>query len=788
MPPVNPPPVRKKPRSAKPSKGAGQAPTRSKKTAPASPVVRRRWWAWPLRLCLLALVILSVLLVFLDAQVRHHFDGRKWNIAAKVYARPLLLYPGLTLSAEQLRAELQWADYREQRGTPTPGTFEYSNDVWRIHRRAFSFWDGAEGHARITMQLSKGVVQSLWVGATEQPMVRLEPQYIGGIFPQHNEDRELVTLDQVPPLLVAALIVTEDKSFLTHSGISLRGIARAFLANVQAGGVVQGGSTLTQQLVKNFYLSSDRTLVRKGQEALMAVLLELHYSKSDILQAYLNEVYLGQAGRRSIHGFGLAARFYFGKSVADLSTAEMATLVGLVKGASFYNPRRHPERAKERRDLVLSLLAAEGIISDAERRTAQAEPLVTADAQRAGQREYPAFLAFAKRQLQQDYRLHDLQNEGLLIFTTLDPWIQHALEASTQQHLQALEQQNPMLRNELESAAVVTSVDGGEVRAMLGSRRAEFFGFNRALDARRPLGSLVKPAVFLTALQSGNYHWGTPISDDPVYVAGVADDLWQPRNFDRRHHGDVPMVSVLARSLNASTVRLGMNVGLAPIAKTIKDLGLVSSVPAYPSLLLGAIDVSPLAVATFYQTIAAQGFYTPLRTIESVATSEGQVLSSYAIRGEQRFQASDMQWLRYGLQEVVEQGTAQRLRPHLPGPVAIKTGTSDGQRDAWVAGFDQHYSTVIWVGRDDNSPMPFAGSRAALPIWQGLYQRIGVQPLPDFTEMDWLPVDTNGQVYAAGCTGTVYPFSQQRLPSVQSCKGARHSSEEKKRSWFDWLF
>lgn len=785
---MTPPPVRKKTRAAKSSKSSVSAPRRAKKTPPTLAQVRRRWWAWPLRILLLGLVMLAVLLVYLDAQVRHHFDGRKWNLPAKVYARPLLLYPGLTLSPEQLQAELQWADYRQQRGTPTPGTFEHSNDVWRIHRRAFSFWDGAEGSARITMQLSDGVVQSLWVGAQEQPMVRLEPQYIGGILPQHNEDRELVTVDEVPLELIAALIATEDKAFLQHYGISVRGIGRALFANVQAGGVVQGGSTLTQQLVKNFYLSSDRTLIRKAQEALMAVLLELHYSKEEILQAYLNEVYLGQAGRRSIHGFGLASRFYFGKAVGELSTAEIATLVGLVKGASFYNPRRNPERAKERRDLVLALMAAEGVISDDERIRAQAEPLVTADAQRAGQREYPAFLALAKRQLQQDYRLQDLQNEGLLVFTTLDPWLQHALETATQQHLQSLERQYSALRNDLESAAVVTSVDGGEIRAMLGSRRAEFFGFNRAVDARRPLGSLVKPAVFLTALQSGTYHWGSPISDDPVQIAGVADTVWQPRNFDRQHHGEVPMVSVLARSLNASTVRLGMNVGLAPIAKTIKELGLVSSVPAYPSLLLGAIDVSPLAVATFYQTMASQGFYTPLRTIDAVATGDGQVLSSYAIRGEQRFSAVDMQWLRYGLQEVVEQGTAQRLRSTMSGKVAIKTGTSDGQRDGWVAGFDQQHLTVIWVGRDDNSPMPFAGSRAALPIWQELYQRIGVQPLPDLMDMSWLPVSSDGQVYADGCAGTVYPFPQSRMPNTHGCSRARPSSEENKRSWFDWLF
>ncbi|MDF1764711.1 MAG: transglycosylase domain-containing protein, partial [Oleibacter sp.] len=302
-------------------------------------------------------------MVYLDAQIRATFDGKKWSLPAKVYARPLALYPGLLLSVDQLKAELEWADYR-QSSSGQVGTYQRNGDRWIIHRRAFPFWDAQEGSRRIDLRIRDGQVLLLQDQQGEQAIIRLEPQYVGGIFPAHNEDREVVKLEDVPPKLVVALIVTEDQHFFDHHGISLQGIARAILANARAGGMVQGGSTLTQQLVKNFFLTSERTLSRKVQEAFMSLLLELHYSKEQILETYLNEIYLGQAGRRAIHGFGLASRFYFGKPLAELSDGEIATLVGLVKGASFYNPRRNPERATQRRNLILDLMAANNIITD----------------------------------------------------------------------------------------------------------------------------------------------------------------------------------------------------------------------------------------------------------------------------------------------------------------------------------------------------------------------------------------------------------------------------------------
>ena len=761
-------------------------PSRTRNTHSA----RRPWLTWLLRLALVAAVLLLVWLVYLDAQVRERFDGHKWTLPAKVYARPLLLYPGQLLSPQQLRSELEWADYKALRNAPKPGSYDRNGDEWTVYRRAFPFWDGREPARRLTLRLRDNRVLDVHDGGREVSLVRLEPQYIGGIFPAHNEDRELVRLDQVPPALVAALVVTEDKAFFDHWGISFRGIARAMVANIRAGGFVQGGSTLTQQLVKNFFLNSERTLARKAQEALMSLLLELHYSKEEILQAYLNEVYLGQAGRRAIHGFGLAARFYFGKSVQELDNGEIATLVGLVKGASFYNPRRNPERAKERRDLILGLMAENDIISDRQRIVAQGKPLMTANARRAGQREYPAFLELARAQLQRDYRLEDLQTEGLHIFTTLDPWLQHAVEEAAATQLERLESRAAGLKDQLETAAVITSVDGGEVRALLGSRKPEFFGFNRALAAKRAIGSLAKPVVYLTALQSGRYHWGTPVDDKGVTVSGPGGQLWQPQNYDHRSHGVIPMLDGLVHSYNQATARLGMTVGLGKVADNFNKLGLTADIPPYPSILLGAISLSPFEVAGMYQTIASQGFVMPLRAIEAVTTAQGETLSSYALRGEQNFDPAMMQWLRYGLEQVAERGTARRLTQQLTGPLAAKTGTSDDQRDAWFAGFDNRHLGVIWVGRDDNEPMPFAGSSAALPVWLETFRLAGSEPLPPATALKMAAVDDRGQLAGSGCRGTLYPFISSRLPdNLPECAAEPTEAPQKeKKSWLDWLF
>ena len=747
--------------------------TKSKavKQSSAKPSLKKRLWSWSWKLSVVAAVALSIWLVYLDAQLRSQFDGNKWTLPAKVYARPLSLYPGLLLSPQQLRAELQWNDYKAVAHVTSPGTYGREGDDWIIYRRGFAFADRTEAAVKIR------------------------------IFPAHHEDRELITLQDIPPALVAALIAVEDRGYFDHYGISIRGILRAMKANVAAGRTVQGGSTLTQQLVKNFFLTNERSLRRKVKEAFMALLLELHYSKEEILQAYLNEVYLGQAGRRSIHGIALASRFYFAKNVQQLDLSEIALLVGMIKGPSYYNPFRKADRARARRDVVLNVMAELNIISAAERINAQGKAISVAKSGRAGQREYPAFIQLVKRQLQTDYRLEDLQNTGLRIFTTLDPWLQHATEKSVQQHVTKLEKQAGFKQPTLEAAAVVTSVDGAEVRAIVGSRRVRYFGFNRALDAQRSIGSLAKPAVYLTALASGRYNWSSIVDDKAVSVAGQDGSLWQPKNYDKKDHGKIFMVDAMSKSLNQATARLGMKIGISQVVDTFERLGIDKFIPPYPSILLGSLSMSPLEVTQMFQTYASGGFAMKPRVIQALTTSDNQVLTSYAVEGRQAFSPELIENLRYGLQQVVVQGTGKRLaRTFNTTKIAAKTGTSDEQRDAWFAGFDDRHLAVVWLGRDDNKSMPFTGASGALPIWQNIFKESGLEPLTPLADLDWAWVNAYGHPVEKDCGGIrKMPFKSGSLVGREiSCddekalSGPQIDSIEKQTqrssSWFDWLF
>jgi len=795
-------------RKKAPKKKAPQAAAPNK--SPRS--LKQKLWSWFWRLSILMILALGTWLIYLDAQLRSQFDGNKWTLPAKVYARPLSLYPGLLLSTEQLKAELQWNDYKPVSNVVMPGTYGRDGKDWIIYRRAFSFADQVENAVKIRLSFASGRIDQLTIDGQREGLVRIEPQYIGGIFPAHHEDRELIALADVPPALVAALVAVEDRAFFDHYGISIRGILRAMKANVAAGRTVQGGSTLTQQLVKNFFLTNERSLQRKVKEALMALLLELHYSKEDILQAYLNEVYLGQSGRRSIHGIALASRFYFAKNVQQLNLSEVALLVGMIKGPSYYNPFRHPDRARTRRDLVLNVMAELKIISTTERINAQGKEIQVAASGRAGQREYPAFIQLVKRQLQSDYRLEDLQNTGLRIFTTLDPWLQHATEKSIQKHVDQLEKRAGYNKPTLEAAAVVTSVDGAEVRAIVGSRRVRYFGFNRALDAQRSIGSLAKPAVYLTALASGRYDWSSIIDDKSVSVAGQDGSLWQPRNYDKKDHGKLFMVDAMARSLNQATARLGMKVGISQVVDTFARLGIDKYIPPYPSILLGSLSMSPLEVTQMFQTYASGGFAMQPRVIQALTTSDNQVLTSYALEGRQAFSPELIENLRYGMQQVVVQGTGKRLgRTFNTTKIAAKTGTSDEQRDSWFAGFDDRHLAVIWLGRDDNKSTPFTGASGALPIWQNIFQRSGLEPLTPLVDLDWAWVNEYGQLVAKECGGIRrMPFMRGSLEGRAfagreiSCAEAkvsgdkvdatsannRETSVDKKggSSWFDWLF
>lgn len=698
----------------------------------------RRWRGLLWKLALVGLVVLAGLTVYLDALVQDKFSGKRWAVPAKVFARPLELYAGRQLSRDDFLTELSALGYRKVNSINNPGQMSVAAGRVDVYTRGFQSFEGSEPAQRLTVRFDGQQVSGL-SGNGDVVMARLEPLMIGGIYPAHNEDRILVRLDQAPAYLVEALVAVEDREYFQHHGVSPKGIARAAYVNMVAGGVVQGGSTLTQQLVKNFYLSSERSLVRKGTEAIMSVLLELHYSKEEILEAYLNEVFLGQDGRRAVHGFGLASQYYFAQPLHELQLHQVALLVGMVKGPSLYNPRRQPERAKKRRDLVIQMLAEQGVISNEQAMAAIELPLDVTVRGSLADSSYPAFMDLIKRQLREDYLEEDLTSEGLRIFTSFDPLLQSKAEKAIESSLKRLGER----ADEMEAAMVVTGAQTGEVLALVGGRNPRFSGFNRALDASRPIGSLVKPAVYLAALeQPQSYSLITPIDDSPITLDAEPGKTWSPQNYSRQSYGVVPLHEALSRSYNQATVRLGVEVGVDRVLNTIERMGVRHGWPAYPAMLLGSGAMTPMQVTDMYQTLANGGFNTPLRAIRNVLTADGEQLRRYPFEVQQQFDSASIFLMQEALSRVMADGTGRSAYNQVPSRIRLagKTGTTNDLRDSWFAGFSDDLVAVTWLGRDDNGQTRLTGATGALQVWAAFMAQAHPQSLSE--------VPPEGIVYA----------------------------------------
>lgn len=721
---------------------------------------------------------------WLDYRVSTEFEGKRWALPARVFARPLELYAGMTLRPESLEAELRALGYRQEAAGRKPGSYQRNADVFRLTTRSFQFPDGMEPSRTIELRFSGRRLDSMH-GEGTSDLVRLDPALIGSIYPAHREDRVLVRLEEVPPLLVDALLSLEDRDFFEHRGISFTGVGRALLVNLRAGRVVQGGSTITQQLVKNFFLSNERTLVRKFNEAVMALLLEAKYDKEEILEAYLNEVYLGQDGSRGIHGFGLAAEYYFARPLPELQPHQLALLAALVRGPSYYDPRRHEQRARARRDLALGMLVDQGQLDRSTAHAARARPLEVAAKGRGSDSRYPGFMELVQRHLQRDYRSQDLSSEGLRIFTTLAPSVQDAAEGALAQRLR--QWKDP----KLEGAVIALDVDDGSVLALVGGRDPRFAGFNRVLSARRQIGSLIKPAVYLAALERpAQYGLGSLLADEPVSLRGANGEVWAPRNYDGEQRGQVPMWEALARSYNLPVVRLGLDVGMRAVLNVLERLGLEPPQPAYPSLFLGAVRYTPLQVAQMYHTLASGGFHNELRAVRAVMTADGQVLSRYPLVVQRAFEPAPVYLVNYALQAAVWNGTG-RGSSHWLGPradVAGKTGTTDDTRDSWFAGFAGDTLGVVWLGRDDNGRTGLTGSSGALTVWSELFASIDWRPLqlspPPGVGALWIERET-GLLAQEGCSGVVaLPYVQAYPPEASRVCSDERGFFDRAGDWF----
>src|SRR5213592_3149292 len=506
---------------------------------------RAKFWRYTRYTVLTVALLAAFFTLYLDFRVRSEFEGRRFALPARIYARPLELHAGLRIAQIDVVRELQEAGYSQGPREGDPGWFANDNDWLEVAIRPFVFWDGLQPAKRVRVAFDSGVVKAVQdAEGRELPLARLEPLAIGGIYPANNEDRVLVRLSEVPKPMVQALIANEDRNFYSHHGFDLRGIARAAFSFLRLKGL-QGGSTLTQQLVKNFFLTPERTLSRKVTELFMAVQLEMHYDKDEILETYLNEIYLGQDRDRAIHGVGLAALFYFGKTVEHLTLAESALLVGMVKGPTFYDPFRNPERALERRNLVLRETKDRGFATMEEYSKARASDLGVNQKAAMGTSPHPAFLDLVHRQLRRDYDEADLRSEGLRVFTTLAPRVQAAAERALERRIAQFDRGKIFGEPGLEGAVVVTDTQSGEVQALVGGRDVRFRGFNRALDAARPVGSLLKPAIYLTALADpAHYTLVTPIDDGPfVWKSRGAPDTKHPFFSDKAVRRALAMAS-----------------------------------------------------------------------------------------------------------------------------------------------------------------------------------------------------------------------------------------------------
>ncbi len=721
-----------------------------------------------------AFVLLSYL-GYLDYNVRSQFEGKRWAIPARVYASPVELYAGYNLTAAKFEELLQALHYRQDAHLSSEGTYFKNGLQVSVKTREFTFWDQQQPSAVIRVSFTASGIANI-VDALQNKdlaIVRLDPVQIGSLYPRIKEDRILIKLKEAPDALIKGLLASEDRDFYQHFGISFKGIARAMWMNTLAGHTVQGGSTITQQLAKNFYLTSERSLTRKVKEALMALILEYRYSKDEILEAYLNEIYLGQDGASAVHGFGLASEFYFGSSLKDLPLEHIASLIALVRGPSEYDPRRYADRSLQRRNLVLEEMEAEGYITKELAAQASAKPLnVIANTHRSTNR-YPGFLDLVKRQLRQDYKEEDLTSEGLKIFTTLDTRVQDALEETATKKLDQLEKLPKA--NDLEAAAIVTRRDSGEIAALMSGRKQSDAGFNRALDAVRPIGSLIKPVVYLTALEyPDKYTITTPVSDTAIVVKGGHGNDWSPQNYDHQEHGTVGFHAALAHSYNLATVRIGMDIGVARIAKTLRSMGITRPVDLFPSFLLGAANLTPMEVTQIYQTLAGDGFSTPLKGIRAVVAADGTRLQSYPFTVRQVLDPSVTYIVNTILQEVMHEGTGRSAYTSFPENYGLvgKTGTTNDSKDSWFAGYTGDYLAVVWIGRDDNKPAGLTGASGALQVWTSLMKQISIQPVtlipPDNIKMAWVD-PANGLLANESCSGAKsYPFIAGSAPEESS--------------------
>ncbi len=696
---------------------------------------RSRWRRWIVGLGVPALVVGGIVVLSIYTQITLTFEGHLWTLPARIYSAPLHIEPRQSLDVEAVVARLSRCGYGPVDTVPArPGQYRKRRGGVDVFVRGFTGGGHPVPQRRVTLTFSGSEISSI-VDERGRAVasVDLEPELLSLVFGPQQDDRMIVPLNEVPKSLIQAVLAAEDARFFHHAGIDPLSVLRAAFANLRSGKIVQGGSTITQQTVKNLYFGQERTWWRKAREAVMAVILDARYSKERILEVYLNEVYLGQRGSVAICGVQAASLYFFGRNVADLSLAEAATLAGLIRNPGGYNPFSHPDRAVERRNIVLSAMLEEGFATKDQVAKAKSEPLRLASGG-AGFSRTPYVVDLVRAQLAEETQSAP-REDGLEIYTTIDTIVQTRAEEALQHGLERLEKDVPLIRRQaakrrLQGAVVVTDPRTGAILALVGGRDFQDSQFNRATHAHRQPGSCFKPFVYLAAFQAaiaGEQGGLTPSSildDSPLEITSGGKP-WHPANYDERFVGPIPARAALEGSRNVPTARAALAVGLEHVVATAKAAGFAESFEPLPSLALGAQEVTPVSLATAYGTLATLGRTSPLHVIDLVRTRDGKkhepkrdepraVLPEAAV-----FLVDDV------LRGVLTRGTAASSRAlGFQGDAAGKTGTTDDTRDAWFVGFTPDLLALVWVGYDDNQKTSLTGAAGALPIWVDLMMHI----------------------------------------------------------------
>ncbi len=773
-------------------------------TDDSNPLWRSRLITWGIAAVALGLGFLIPYTLYLNSQVTQRFGELRWQIPTRVYARPLVLSPGVAMNPSTLKTELAASGYRDDGNGQSPGTYKVKGSSFSISSRGYDDVDGRVAPRQVEVVVSGGQVASVRESGSRKAVkaARLDPARIATLYGQKQEERRLVRVSEVPELLVVGLQAVEDKDFARHHGIDLSGIMRAVWVAVRSGGETrQGASTLTQQLARSGLLGigKEQTLTRKFNEVLYALIMEARYEKATILEAYLNQVYLGQRGSQAIHGVSSGAEFWFGQDLDSLSSEQVALLIGLVKGPSYYDPRRNPERALDRRNFVLGKLHESQLIDDAEYQRALKAPLgVSKTPGIAAANRFPAYIDLVRRQLGNDYPESVLQGAGLNVFTGMSPSAQAYAEGAVAHTIKSLENKR---RPELQTGLVVTDVHNGDVLAVVGSRDVAEPGFNRAIDAQRPVGSLLKPFVYLLALaQPDRFSLASWVDDSPVTVKLSRGRNWTPGNADNRSHGTVRLIDALAMSYNQATVRVGMQVGPERLAQLVNVLAGLKA-ETNPSVILGSTDQSPYGMAQLYQFLASGGEIQPLHAVRGVVDAQGKLLKRYdkSPAPAQEGDSIAANLISVALQQVVSSGTASRLNADGLSRLqaAGKTGTSNDGRDSWYAGYTGDHLAVIWMGNDQNEQTGLYGATGSMRVWSGIFRNLPSAPLRVNNKgLDWQYVEASGSnATDEGCPGArrfpfVVGFAPPHVPCAMPAEAVPadgESGEEQGGGWRSWF-